>query len=59
LIESRKDRIDKLNKMISSAFRTRNKSLQFQAIAEVKKEAEKDKEYSAMVESALINQGIL
>jgi uncharacterized protein (TIGR02646 family) len=59
LIESRKDRIDKLNKMISAAFRTTNKSLQFQAIEEVKKEAAKDKEYSAMVESALINQGIL
>jgi hypothetical protein len=53
LIDKRKDRIEKLNLMINAAFRTANKSLHIQAIAEIKKEAEKDKEYSAMVKSIL------
>jgi hypothetical protein len=59
LIEDRKDRIDKLIIMINAAYRTSNESLRLQAIAEIKKEANKDKEYSGMVKSVLLAQGIL
>jgi hypothetical protein len=59
LIDRRKDRIDKLIIMINAAYRTSNKSLHNQAIAEIKKEAGKDKEYSGMVKTVLLAQGIL
>ncbi len=59
LVERRKEKLDSLNIMIKAAFRTANESLRNQAIEEVKKEAEKDKEYSAMAESALLAQRIL
>ena len=59
LIERRKERIDKINAMISAAFRTSNNKLRHQAVIEIKKEAEKDREYSAAVKSLLIVQGIL
>jgi uncharacterized protein (TIGR02646 family) len=58
LIDARKERIEKLVMMINAAYRTSNKSLRDQVIAEVKKEAEKDKEYSAMVKSVLLAQGL-
>jgi hypothetical protein len=59
LVEDRKDRIDKLIIMINAAYRTSNASLRLQAIAEIKKEANNDKEYSSMVKSVLLAQGIL
>ncbi|MCL1992849.1 MAG: HNH endonuclease [Spirochaetes bacterium] len=59
LIERRKERLDKLNIMISAAFRTRSDTLREQAFFALKKEADKDKEYSAAVKSLLIAQGIL
>jgi len=59
LIERRKERIDKLTVMINAAFRTSNEYLRNQAITELRKEADKDKEYSCMVKSVLIAQGIL
>jgi hypothetical protein len=59
LIEDRKDRIDKLIIMINAAYRTSNESLRLQAIAEIKREADKDKEYSSMVKTVLLAQGIL
>jgi uncharacterized protein (TIGR02646 family) len=59
LIERRKERFDKLNVMINAAFRTSNESLRNQAIVELRTEAGKDKEYSAMVKSLLLVQGIL
>jgi len=59
LIERRKERMDKLNAMINAAYRTTSDYLRNQAIAELKKEADKDKEYSAIVKSLLLAQGIL
>jgi hypothetical protein len=45
--------------MINATYRTSVESLKIQAIAELKIEAEKDKEYSAMVKSLLVAQKIL
>jgi hypothetical protein len=59
LIDRRKDKIEGINKMIKFAYRTTNESLRNQAIAEVKKEAAKDKEFSAMVRNVLAAEGIL
>ena len=63
LVDGRKDKIKKikeLTKMIKAAsFLKKNEFLCNQAIAELKKDAEKDKEYSAMVKSVLIAEGIL
>jgi len=59
LIERRKERIDKLIVMINATYRTSSENLRNQAIMELKAEAEKDKEYSAMIKSVLIAQGIL
>jgi flagellum-specific peptidoglycan hydrolase FlgJ len=59
LIERRKERIDKLNVMINATYRTSSENLRNQAIMELKAEADKGKEYSAMVKSVLIAQGIL
>jgi uncharacterized protein (TIGR02646 family) len=59
LIDSRKETIRKLKVMINGAYRVKNESLRNQAIAEVKEEAGKDREYSAAVKSALAAQGIL
>ncbi|MDR2898348.1 MAG: HNH endonuclease [Spirochaetaceae bacterium] len=53
LVERRTERIKSLVTMITAAFRTANESLRNQAIEEIQKEAQKDAEYSAMVESAL------
>ena len=59
LIEDRKEKIDKINMMISAANRTSSESLRNQTIEAVKEEAEKDKEYSAMIKSVLLAEGIL
>ena len=59
LVDIRKERVDKLIIMIKAAFHTSNESLRRQAIVELIKEAEKDKEYSAMVKSVLFAQGLL
>jgi hypothetical protein len=59
LVDRRKDKIEEINKMIKFACRTTNESLRNQAIAEVKKEAEKDKEFSAMIKNVLATEGIL
>ena len=59
LIERRKERIDKLTVMINAAYRTSSENLRNQAITELKAEANKDKEYSVMVKSVLLAQGIL
>jgi len=59
LIDRRKDRFDKINAMINAVFRTSSESLRNQAIAELRTEAGKDKEYSAMVKGALLAQDIL
>jgi hypothetical protein len=45
--------------MINAAYRTSSEFLRNQAIKELKTEADKDKEYSAMVLSVLLAQGIL
>ena len=59
LIERRKDKIEGIKKMIIAAFRTATESLRMQIIDELRKEAEKDKEYSAAVKSVLTAQRIL
>jgi flagellum-specific peptidoglycan hydrolase FlgJ len=59
LVEDRKDKFEKLNIIINAASSTSNESLRIQAIAVIKKEADKDKEYSGMVKSVLLAQGIL
>jgi len=59
LIERRKEKLDKLVIMINAAYRTSNKSLKDQAITQLKAEAEKDKEYSAMIKTILFAQNIL
>jgi uncharacterized protein (TIGR02646 family) len=59
LIDRRKERFDNLLILIKAAGHTSSDSLRNQIIAELRKEAEKDKEYSAMVKSVLTAQGIL
>jgi uncharacterized protein (TIGR02646 family) len=59
LVDRRKDKIEGIDKMIKAAFRTSSESLHNQAIAELRIEAEKDREYSAAVMSVLVAQGIL
>lgn len=53
LIEKRLDRIDKISKSIESCFRTSNQILRKNALDELKKEAENDKEYSLCIEYLL------
>jgi len=59
LIERRKEKVDKFNIMIKAAYRTSSKSLKDQALTQLKEEAQKDKEYSAMVKTILLAQSIL
>jgi hypothetical protein len=59
LIEKRKEKIDKLYTMINVFSCISNESLRTQLLTELKTEAEKDKEYSAMIKSVLLAQGIL
>ena len=53
LIERRKEKIDKLVKSIDECFRTSNETLKNNALEELKKEAEQDKEYSLCVKYLL------
>jgi uncharacterized protein (TIGR02646 family) len=59
LIERRKERIDKLYTLINVFSCIPNESFRAQLLTEIKAEADKDKEYSAMVKSVLLAQGIL
>ena len=59
LVDRRREKIEGIEKIIKSAFRTSSEFLRNQAIEELKKEAETDKEYSAMVKSMLVVEGIL
>ena len=59
LVDIRKERYEKLKMMVNATFRTSKKSLRNQSIEELKKEAENDKEYSAMVKSLLVTEKIL
>jgi len=59
LIERRKEKIDKLYTMINVSSCISNESVSAQLLAEIKAEADKEKEYSAMVKSVLLAQGIL
>ena len=58
LVDRRKDKIDGIKKLIDIAS-SLNESLRNQVIAELKTEAEKDREYSAAVKSFLLTQGIM
>ncbi|HAT1956920.1 TPA: HNH endonuclease [Legionella pneumophila] len=59
LIERRQERIDAINKAIDACFRTKNQVLKANALAELKKESEADKEYSLCIKQLLITQAIL
>ena len=59
LIERRKEKIDKLYKMIKIASSISNELIRNQVITDLRTESDKDKEYSAMVKSVLHVQGIL
>ena len=59
LNDRRKEKIEDIEKMIKSAFRTSSESLRNQAITELKERAGKDKKYSAAVRSVLTAYGIL
>lgn len=58
LVERRKEKIDKISKVIDTCFRTSNISLRKYALIELKKEAEEDKEFSLCVESLLKAQEV-
>ncbi|MDR0909365.1 MAG: HNH endonuclease [Spirochaetaceae bacterium] len=58
LIEDRQERLNAISAFITAAFRSQNASLRTQALVEIKKEAEKDREYSRAVASLLVMQGI-
>lgn len=53
LIERRKERIDQIEKTINACFRTENESLKNNALAELKKDADSDKEYSLCIKYLL------
>jgi len=59
LLDDRKERMIIIKRMIKAANITKNDLLRNQAMEEIKNEAKQDKEYSAMVKSLLIAQGIL
>jgi hypothetical protein len=59
LIDRRKERFDKLKILIKAANHTTSDSLRNQIIAELRTEANKNKEYSAMAKSVLLVQDIL
>ena len=53
LIEKRQRKIEEIEKAINACFRTSNETLKNNALEELKKEAEKDKEYSLSVKCLL------
>jgi len=59
LVDDRKEKIMNIEKMINAISNTSNESLRDQMIAEIKTEAERDKEYSAMIKTILIIKGFL
>jgi len=59
LVERRKERYDKIKFLINAADHTSNDYLRNQIINELKTESNKDKEYSAMIKSVLIDKDIL
>jgi len=54
LIERRKEKLDQMEKAINACFRTKNKSLKDNALVELKKEADFDKEYSLCMKYLLM-----
>ncbi len=58
LIERRKERLDIVEKAINACFRTQNISLKNNALAELRKEADFNKEYSLCVKSLLMTHEI-
>jgi uncharacterized protein (TIGR02646 family) len=59
LIEKRQEKIDKIQKTIDACYRTENEVLKNNALEELKKEADGDKEYSLCIEYFLKNHEIL
>lgn len=59
LIERRKEKIDQIGKTIIACFRTNNQTLKNNALAELKKEAEDNKEYSLCIKFLLKANEIL
>jgi len=59
LVDRRKERFYKLEILLKAAKHTPEDSLRNQIITILKTDADKDKEYSAMVKSVLLAQGIL
>jgi len=58
LIEKRLEKLNEIDKVIKSCYRTNNVTLRNNAINELKKEANNDKEYSFIVKSLFILQEI-
>jgi hypothetical protein len=58
LIERRKERIEEAVKAVSACFRTRNVTLQQNALEALRKEALPDKEYSLVIKSLLRDAGV-
>ena len=59
LVEDREEKMKGVISMINEAYRTSNAYLRNATIEEIKKMAEKDQEYSAMVKSFLVAQKII
>lgn len=58
LLEKRGERIQNILNSLNACFRTKNTRLQENAINELKKEADVDKEYSMVVEALLNSHGV-
>lgn len=58
LLEKRKERMEKIEKVIDGCFRTTNQSLKDNALEALRKEAEDDKEYSLCVKSLFFAHGV-
>jgi hypothetical protein len=59
LVERRKERVEKLMILVKAAEHMSSDSLRNQIMTELRTESARDKEYSAMVKSVLLAQGIL
>jgi len=59
LVDRRKEKLNKLVILLKAAKHTPENSLRNQIITILKTDADKDKEYSAMIKSVLLAQGIL
>jgi len=58
LIEKRQEKINEIDKVIKACFRTTNTILRDNALSELKKEADDNKEYSFIIKSLFVLQGI-